>query len=177
MSDQMAKQEVLDSIQGTHDSLSVKRCYGDPIELDGVTVIPVARASGGAGGGGGEGTDEHDAGGGGFGTGFGLRVNPIGVYEVHADGVVWKPTVDVNRLLKGSSTGAGRHHRDLHHAGDARPVALKRGRSALVAPLRSPHPGRREHLPGHHCRAITAGPSAPAARPRRVGSVRPTGRP
>jgi len=107
MSDQMAKQEVLESIKGTHDSLSVKRCYGDPLELDGVTVIPVARVSGGGGGGSGEGTDEHEAGGSGFGTGFGLRVNPIGVYEVHGDSVVWKPSVDVNRLLKGGQVLGG----------------------------------------------------------------------
>ncbi len=107
MSDQMAKQEVLESIKGTHDSLSVRRCFGDPLELDGLTVIPVARVSGGGGGGGGEGTDENEAGGGGFGTGFGLRVNPIGVYEVHADGVVWKPTIDVNRLLKGGQVLGG----------------------------------------------------------------------
>jgi uncharacterized spore protein YtfJ len=103
----MLQDEVLQSIKGTHDSLSVSRCYGEPFELDGVTVIPVARVSGGAGGGGGEGTDEHDASGGGFGTGFGLRVNPIGVYEVRDGSVVWKPTVDVNRLLKGGQVLAG----------------------------------------------------------------------
>ena len=103
----MAKDEVLESIKGTHDSLSVQRCYGDPVELDGVTVIPVARVSGGAGGGGGEGTDENEVGGGGFGTGFGLKVNPIGVYEVSNGSVVWKPTVDVNRLLKGGQVLAG----------------------------------------------------------------------
>ncbi|MGB9345305.1 MAG: spore germination protein GerW family protein [Ilumatobacteraceae bacterium] len=103
----MSKDEVLESIKGTHDSLSVRRCYGDPVELDGVTVIPVARVSGGAGGGGGEGTDENDVGGGGFGTGFGLKVNPIGVYEVRNGSVVWKPTVDVNRLLKGGQVLAG----------------------------------------------------------------------
>ncbi len=107
MQDRMSKDEVLESIKGTHDSLSVRRCYGDPIPLDGVTVIPVARVSGGAGGGGGEGTDENEAGGGGFGTGFGLKVNPIGVYEVRDGTVVWKPTVDVNRLLKGGQVLAG----------------------------------------------------------------------
>ena len=107
MPDRMAKDDVIESIKGTHDSLSVARCFGDPVELDGVTVIPVARVSGGAGGGGGEGVDDNEAGGGGFGTGFGLRVNPIGVYEVRSDTVVWRPTVDVNRLLKGSQVLAG----------------------------------------------------------------------
>ena len=103
----MSKEEVLELMTGTHDSLSVRRCYGKPMNLDGVTVIPVARVSGGAGGGGGEGTDENEASGGGFGTGFGLRVNPIGVYEVRDGSVVWKPTVDVNRLLKGGQVLAG----------------------------------------------------------------------
>ena len=41
---------VLDTIKGTHDSLSVSRAYGEAYDLDGVTVIPVARVSGGAGG-------------------------------------------------------------------------------------------------------------------------------
>lgn len=107
MQDQMTQDEVLGSIKGAHDALSVRRCYGDPVVLDGVTMIPVARVSGGAGGGGGEGTDENDAGGRGFGTGFGLRVTPIGVYEVHDGTIVWKPTIDVNRLLKGSQVLAG----------------------------------------------------------------------
>jgi uncharacterized spore protein YtfJ len=107
MPDRMSKKEVLQSIKGTHESLSVRRAYGDPFELDGVTVIPVARVAGGGGGGGGEGMDENEAGGGGFGTGFGLRVNPIGVYEVRDSSVVWKPTVDVNRLLKGGQVLGG----------------------------------------------------------------------
>ena len=107
MQDRMSKDQVFESIRGTHDSLSVRRCYGDPVELDGVTVIPVARVSGGAGGGGGEGTDERDASGGGFGTAFGLRVNPIGVYEVRDGSIEWKPAIDVGRLLKGAQVLAG----------------------------------------------------------------------
>ncbi len=101
MADRMSVDEVLASIKGTKDSLSVRRAFGDPYDVDGVTVIPVARVAGGAGGGGGEGVDEEGASGGGFGTGFGMGVIPIGVYEVRGDRVEWKPTVDVNRLLKG----------------------------------------------------------------------------
>ena len=107
MPDWMSKDEVLESIKGTHETLSVRRAYGDPVELDGVTVIPVARIAGGGGGGAGGGEDENQASGGGFGTGFGLQVNPIGVYEVHGGSVVWKPTIDVNRLLKGGQVLAG----------------------------------------------------------------------
>ena len=98
--------DVFDSMKGTRDSLSVSRAYGDAYVLDGVTVIPVARVSGGAGGGGGEGTDDEKSGGG-FGTGFGLHVNPIGVYEVRDGRVVWKPSVDANRLLRGGQVLGG----------------------------------------------------------------------
>ena len=98
--------DVFESIKGTRDSLSVSRAYGEAYELDGVTVIPVARVSGGAGGGGGEGTDDEKSGGG-FGTGFGLHVNPIGVYEVRGGQVVWKPSVDANRLLRGGQVLGG----------------------------------------------------------------------
>jgi uncharacterized spore protein YtfJ len=98
--------DVLDTIKGTRDTLSVSRAYGEVYDLDGVTVIPVARVSGGAGGGGGEGTDEEKAGGG-FGTGFGLHVNPIGVYEVRGDHVVWKPAVDANRMIRGGQVLGG----------------------------------------------------------------------
>jgi limonene-1,2-epoxide hydrolase len=48
-----------------------------------------------------------NSGGRGFGTGFGLRVTPIGVYEVRDGAIVWRPTVDVNRLLKGGQVLAG----------------------------------------------------------------------
>lgn len=107
-----ASDGLIDSIKGTRDSMSVRRAYGDAYELDGVTVIPVARVSGGGGGGGGEGgggegTDDEGGGGLGFGTGFGLRVNPIGVYEVRGDTVEWKPSIDINRLAKGGQILAG----------------------------------------------------------------------
>ena len=99
-------EDVFETIEGTRDTLSVGRAYGDAYVLDGVTVIPVARVSGGAGGGGGEGSDEEQFGGG-FGTGFGLHVNPIGVYEVRGTKVEWKPSVDVNRLLRGGQILGG----------------------------------------------------------------------
>jgi uncharacterized spore protein YtfJ len=103
----MSAEEVLSSIKGTKDSMSVRRAFGDPYELEGVSVIPVARIAGGAGGGGGEGVDEEGASGGGFGTGFGMGVVPIGVYEVRGERVEWKPTVDVNRVIKGAQVLAG----------------------------------------------------------------------
>jgi uncharacterized spore protein YtfJ len=61
--------------------LSAKTIYGDPVERDGVTVIPVARARMGFGGGsgsgsGGDGTGEGEGGGG------GLVVSPVGYLEI-----------------------------------------------------------------------------------------------
>ena len=36
-------------LQGARDAISVKRVYGEPIERDGLTVIPVAAVRGGGG--------------------------------------------------------------------------------------------------------------------------------
>jgi uncharacterized spore protein YtfJ len=55
--------------------------FGDPVERQGVTVIPVAKARFGFGGGGGSGTREADQGSGGGGGG-GVLVTPIGYIEV-----------------------------------------------------------------------------------------------
>lgn len=97
---------VMDSIKGTRDALSVKRVFGDAYEVDGVTIIPVARVAGGAGGGGGEGGEGAEAGTG-FGTGFGMGAVPVGVYEVRDGRVEWKPSVDVNRIARGGQILAG----------------------------------------------------------------------
>jgi uncharacterized spore protein YtfJ len=77
--------------KGTRDALTVKRVYGDPVERDGVTVIPAAAVRGGAGGGG----DNEGNGGG----GFGLAARPIGAYVIQNGKVRWRPAVDVNRVL------------------------------------------------------------------------------
>lgn len=62
------------------ESSGVRAVFGEPVERDGVIVIPVARACWGAGGGGGgEGEDE------GYGAGGGTIAAPHGFIEV-ADG-------------------------------------------------------------------------------------------
>lgn len=103
----VTEHSVFDDLKGTRDALSVRRVFGDPTTIDGVTIIPVARVSGGGGGGGGEGTGPGAEGGHGFGTGFGLGANPIGVYEIRNGKLSWKPAVDVNRLLRISHVLAG----------------------------------------------------------------------
>ena len=103
----ITEHSILDDLKGTRDALSVRRVFGDPTTIDGVTIIPVARVSGGGGGGGGEGTGPGNEGGQGFGTGFGLGAHPVGVYEIRGGELSWKPAIDVNRLLRGGQVLAG----------------------------------------------------------------------
>jgi uncharacterized spore protein YtfJ len=78
---------------------------GEPIERDGVTVIPAATVFGGGGGGGGGGgigtspTGEGEASApGGAGGGFGLAAWPAGAFEIRDDGVRWQPAIDYTRI-------------------------------------------------------------------------------
>ena len=91
---------VVGQLSESRDAITVGRVFGDAYEVDGVTIIPVARARGGGGGGGGEGKRGSEDGSG-FGTGFGLDVRAIGVYEVRDGKLEWKPAVDVTRLARG----------------------------------------------------------------------------
>ena len=110
------------------ESFGVREVYGEPIERDGVLVIPAARvwSSGGAGAGApergaGTATDaleespaevaadrsEPEAGsdrgpdGGGGGLGFGRHAEPAGAFVVEGQGVRWVPAVSVNRIVLG----------------------------------------------------------------------------
>ena len=100
---------LLESIRGARDAISVRRVFGDPYLVDGVTVIPVARVAGGGGGGSGheEGAETGATGGGGFGTGFGMGASPVGMYTIRDGEVDWKPSVDVNRLVRGGQVLGG----------------------------------------------------------------------
>ena len=89
-------------MQQTRDALTVKRVFGDPIERDGVTVIPTAVIRGGAGGGRGEGDMAEGKGtGSGSGGGFGMAAKPAGVYVIDSGRVRWQPAVDANRVILG----------------------------------------------------------------------------
>jgi uncharacterized spore protein YtfJ len=88
-------------LSGVRDSLTVRRVYGEPIEHDGVLVIPAASVGGGGGGGGGG--DSEDNGGG----GFGLRARPVGAYVIKDGEVSWKPAIDVGRMLLGWQVVSG----------------------------------------------------------------------
>lgn len=78
------------------DAMTVRRVFGDPVERDGVTVIPVAKVRGGGGGGSGEGPEGRGKG---WGGGFGVSATPAGVYVIRDGRVRWRPAVDVNRAI------------------------------------------------------------------------------
>jgi uncharacterized spore protein YtfJ len=79
------------------EAATVRRAFGEPIEQDGSVVIPVARVAGGGGEGGrSESGTEH-----GSGSGFGLRVNPAGVFVIRDGSVTWQPAFDLNRVVLG----------------------------------------------------------------------------
>ncbi|MCP3988616.1 MAG: sporulation protein [Actinomycetia bacterium] len=100
MEDKNAIDSLATQLSATRDAITIRRVFGDAYEVDGTTVIPVARARGGGGGGAGEGNRGSDDGSG-FGTGFGLDVRAIGVYEVRDGKLEWKPALDVTRLARG----------------------------------------------------------------------------
>jgi uncharacterized spore protein YtfJ len=65
-----------------------KAVFGDAVERDGVTVIPVARVRWGVGGGGGQGPEGSGSGSGG---GGGVAADPIGYIEVTSAGATFRP--------------------------------------------------------------------------------------
>jgi uncharacterized spore protein YtfJ len=89
----MNPQETLTRAQ---DVMAVRRVFGDPIQLEGATVLPVAKIRGG--GGGGQGSRAGDEGGG---VGFGVSAQAAGVYVIRNGHARWRPAVDVNRIVAG----------------------------------------------------------------------------
>jgi hypothetical protein len=85
----MAVQELLTQAR---EVMTVKRVFGDPIEKNGLTIIPVANVLGGAGGGGPASSGETAVGG-----GVGLWATPAGVYVIKGDTVTWQPALNLNR--------------------------------------------------------------------------------
>jgi uncharacterized spore protein YtfJ len=81
---------VDEMLSGARDAMTVKRVYGDPIERDGIMVIPAANVAGGGGGGG----DKENNGGG----GFGVTASPAGAWVIRDGKVEWEPALDVTRI-------------------------------------------------------------------------------
>jgi len=80
--------EVLDEVRA---SIEAKRVYADPVQVDGVTVVPAATVRGG-GGGGNDGEGQS-------GGGFGIVGSPTGAWVVKEGQVDWKPAIDATKVL------------------------------------------------------------------------------
>jgi uncharacterized spore protein YtfJ len=71
--------------------LNTKTVVGDPITVEGNTLIPLISVGFGFGAGGGEGTDPAKGAGAGGGTGGGGGVKPVAVVIINQDGVRVEP--------------------------------------------------------------------------------------
>ncbi|BCB75811.1 hypothetical protein GCM10022251_25960 [Phytohabitans flavus] len=92
--------ELLEKLRGGMNAGAV---VGEPIKQDGITVVPVARISGGGGGGGGGGTKPGTEAqeGSGTGAGWGVSSHPVGAFVIKDGTVQWRPAVDVSRIVLG----------------------------------------------------------------------------
>ncbi|MFJ1758751.1 hypothetical protein ACIOD2_00445 [Amycolatopsis sp. NPDC088138] len=74
------------------DVFSAKLVYGEPVERDGVVVIPAAAVFGGGGGGDTDALPLRE------GAGFGVLARPAGAFVVRNGTAKWVPAVDLTRL-------------------------------------------------------------------------------
>lgn len=86
----MTASELLGTIK---EALSARRVYGDPVERDGIVVIPAAVVYGGGGGGVGDFTGTPQDGG-----GFGVLARPIGAFVISHGTARWVPATDYGRI-------------------------------------------------------------------------------
>ena len=97
MSIQEFIQSIIDRLQST---ASVKTVFGEPMELKGRTIIPVAKVAYGFGAGSGTGKKtESESGEGGAGAGGGIAVRPAGVLEITQEETRFIPIGGRRRLL------------------------------------------------------------------------------
>lgn len=107
--------DMLEKIgQSLASSATVKSVFGDPIQLEGKTVVPIAKIAYGFGAGGGSGPRKHNGarpdspdekaeGGGG---GGGVRAFPAGALEITATSTRFVPFTDLRWLAGVFAAGA-----------------------------------------------------------------------
>lgn len=108
----MALPDILKGIsERLESSANVSTVYGEPIVVEGKTVIPVAKVRYGFGGGFGEGKspsqddpETNDAEGSGGGGGGGVEVTPIGIIEITSEEMRYISFEDSGRLIKAGFT-------------------------------------------------------------------------
>jgi uncharacterized spore protein YtfJ len=87
---------------------TVKSVFGEPIHVNGKTIVPVAKVAYGFGGGFGSGKDSPhaDRQGEGGGGGGGVRAYPAGALEITDSGTRFVPLTDPSQLLIAFAAGA-----------------------------------------------------------------------
>jgi uncharacterized spore protein YtfJ len=88
---------VQELLAQAREVMTVRRVFGEPIERNGLTIIPVANVFGGAG----AGSDAEASPEAGVGGGMGVWATPAGVYVIHGQTVSWQPALNVNRVILG----------------------------------------------------------------------------
>ena len=104
---------VLDTIRDAIGNAGANRVFGEPVSRDGVTVLPVAKVSGGGGGGSGEGHPRargegraSEGAGRGYGGGFGISTKPVGAFIIKNGSVRWRPAIDRTKVILGGQVVA-----------------------------------------------------------------------
>lgn len=108
----MSTKQLIDSaVEHLHARAGVKTVYGEPVAIDGKTVIPVARVAYGFGGGTGAKKTppgaEGKASGAGEGVGGGLTAKPVGVVEISGAETKFVPFGQTKRLTIAAAIGSG----------------------------------------------------------------------
>lgn len=108
----MALQDIFKGItERLQTTANVETVYGEPIVVDGKTIIPLARVRYGFGGGLGDGNDEDGSSrengrpGGFGGGGGGVEVTPIGIIEVTPGDTRYISFEDRRRLIRAALVG------------------------------------------------------------------------
>jgi uncharacterized spore protein YtfJ len=96
--------DVLDAVRAAVDGTTAGRVFGAPVTADGIVLLPVARVAGG--GGGGTGPVAEDGWPEGTGGGFGTTGRGLGVFVIRNGKVMWRPAIDVNRVVLGGQVVA-----------------------------------------------------------------------
>ncbi len=95
-------EELISRISQVHDKATARTVFGDPVHVNGRTIIPVARIRYGFGFGMGRNSErereEEEASVGG-GAGGGLSVRPVAILEITEKETRVRPIVDVTRML------------------------------------------------------------------------------
>ena len=92
-------EELLNRIGQVNERASVRTVFGEPLQIDGRTIIPVAKVRYGFGFGVGRSKEKQQEGAGeGGGGGAGVSISPVAVLEIAGQETKVKPVVDVTRL-------------------------------------------------------------------------------